>query len=289
MDSVSNLILSLALIIIMWGMGMSLTVKDFKRVVQYPRAVVIGLINQLILLPVLGFSLIAVFQVPAELAIGLMILAACPGGPTSNLIVHLAKGDTALSVSLTAIASIITVFTIPLIINFSMQQILDQTAMIQLDVVDTIKKMCIVIIIPVSLGMLVRRYLPKFAEKMGKPVRIASAVLLFVIIIGIIVKEKEVLPGYFVQVGIVTLMLNVLSMVIGFFSARLLKLSDDQSISISVESGIQNGTLALAIAVGLLENPTFAIAPAVYSILMFFTGGAIIFYATRRKKGNLVE
>ncbi|GAA5225376.1 bile acid:sodium symporter family protein [Membranihabitans marinus] len=286
MDSVSNLILSLALVIIMWGMGLSLTIQDFKRVVKYPKAVILGLFNQLIILPILGLILITLLSIPAEIAVGLMILAACPGGPTSNLIVHLAKGDTALSVSLTAISSIVTVFTIPLIINFSMNHLLSQTAMVQLDVIDTIKKMCIVIIIPVAFGMMVKRYMNRFAEKMAKPVRIASAVLLFVIIIGIIVKEKDVLPGYFAQVGVATFLLNALSMFIGYFTAKLLKLSTFQSISISVESGIQNGTLALAIAVGLLENPVFAIAPAVYSIIMFLTGGFIIYWATQRSPQN---
>ncbi|WP_236980670.1 bile acid:sodium symporter family protein [Membranihabitans maritimus] len=287
MDSVSNIILTVALVIIMWGMGLSLVIEDFKRVVKYPRAVVIGLCNQLILLPIIGYLLVSIMNVPPDIAIGVMILAACPGGATSNLIAHLAKGDTALSVSLTAISSIVTVFTIPLIVNFAMVSFLDQAEMIQLSVLDTILKMCIVVVIPVAVGMIIRKYRSGFADRMGKPVRIASAILLMLIIVGIIIREKDQMPGYFAQAGIVTFLLNLITMVIGYFGAKLLMLQTPQAISISVESGIQNGTLALAVAGGLLGNSAFAIAPAVYSIIMFLTGGAIIYLGLRMSSGRV--
>ena len=286
MDSVSNMILGFALMIIMWGMGLSLTFDDFKRVVKYPKAIVLGLVNQLILLPLIGYSLVSIFSVPPEIAIGVMILAACPGGPTSNLITYLARGDTALSVSLTAISSVITVFTIPIIVNIAMVAFVNQSERIHLDVVDTIVKMFMVIIVPVVLGMAAKRYRPRFALKMERPVKIASAILLFLIIIGIIIKEKDVLPGYFAKAGMITLLLNLATMMVGFFGSRMLGLGLPQAISISVESGIQNGTLALAIAGGLLGNLAYAIAPAVYSIIMFLTAGFVIYLGNRLIKDS---
>lgn len=289
MDSVSNMILAGALMIIMWGMGLSLTIDDFKRVVKYPRAIILGLINQLILLPLIAYALVILMAVPTEIAIGVMILAVCPGGPTSNLITHLARGDIALSVSLTAISSVVTVFTIPILINLTMMAFLSQSERIHLDVWDTIAKMTMVVIVPVILGMTVRRFWPDFAHKMGKPVKIASGILLFLIIVGIIIKEKDQLPGYFAKAGMISLALNTLTMLIGFYGARILGLRLPQAISISIESGIQNGTLALAIAGGLLGNLAYAIAPAVYSIIMFLVAGIVIYLgikSTRSPNGT---
>lgn len=285
MDSTSNAILGIALMIVMVGMGLSLTVGDFKRVVNYPRAMVLGLLNQLVLLPLIGFALVWVFGVPPEIAIGVMILAACPGGPTSNLIAHLARGDTALSVSLTAISSMVTVFTIPIIINLAMVSFVNQTERIHLDVWDTIVKIFTIVIIPVILGMLINRFWSQFAAKMEKPVKVISGLLLLMIIIGIILKEKDTLPGYFAQAGIITFLLNAITMTLGYFGARMLHLQIPQAISISVESGIQNGTLAIAVAGGLLGNLAYAIAPVVYSIIMFLTAGVVIYLGNRLIKG----
>lgn len=285
MDSTSNAILGIALMIVMVGMGLSLTVGDFKRVVNYPRAMVLGLLNQLVLLPLIGFALVWVFRVPPEIAIGVMILAACPGGPTSNLIAHLARGDTALSVSLTAISSMVTVFTIPIIINLAMVSFVNQTERIHLDVWDTIVKIFTIVIIPVILGMLINRFWSQFAAKMEKPVKVISGLLLLMIIIGIILKEKDTLPGYFAQAGIITFLLNAITMTLGYFGARMLHLQIPQAISISVESGIQNGTLAIAVAGGLLGNLAYAIAPVVYSIIMFLTAGVVIYLGNRLIKG----
>lgn len=277
MDQISTLILAGALFIIMLGMGLSLAINDFKRVVLYPGAVFIGLINQLILLPIIGFGLATVLQLPPEIAIGIMILAACPGGPTSNLISHLAKADLALSVTLTALSSLITILTIPFLVNFALTHFMEEGQQIELNVMETIIQICIIVVIPVSLGMLLRHYQPNFARKMGKPVRIGSGLVLALIIVGLVIKEKENFVSYFKQAGIAALLLNVLTMLIGFYSARVLKLAHKQATAISIESGIQNGTLAITIAVVLLDNAAFAIAPAVYSLLMFFTGGFIIY------------
>lgn len=281
MDSISAIILGGALIIIMLGMGFSLTVDDFKRVILYPKAIFIGLANQLILLPLVGFGLASLFNLQADIAIGLMILAACPGGPTSNLISHLARGDVALSVSLTAVSSLITIITIPFVVNFALVHFLSQGQMIQLPILQTIAQIFIIVLIPVAIGMAVKHFRPAFADKMVKPVRTASALVLILVILGIIFKERENFVSYFEQAGFVAFLLNIITMGLGYYSARLFRLDNRQAASISIESGIQNGTLAISIAVVLLSSSAFAITPAVYSLIMFFTGGAVIYLGIR--------
>ena len=169
MDSTSAIILGISLAIIMLGMGLSLVADDFKRIFLQPKAIIIGLVNQLILLPIIAFILVLLIPLQPEIAVGVMILAACPGGPTSNLISHLAKADTALSVTLTAFSSFITILTIPFIINFSLEQFLNESNMIQLNILDTFQKILIIIIIPVTIGMIIRKHKESFALKMEKP------------------------------------------------------------------------------------------------------------------------
>lgn len=284
MDNISTIILAASLIIIMLGMGLSLVTSDFKRILIYPKAILVGLINQLIILPVVGFLLVTILSLEPEIAIGIMILAACPGGATSNLISHLAHGDTALSVTLTAFSSLITIITIPFIVNFSLLHFLSENQTIQLNVVETIIQIFVIIIIPVAVGMIIRRYKESFALKMAKPVRIASAVVLALVIIGILVKEKDNFVSYLQEAGLVAFLLNILTMAIGYYSAKLFKVHHKGAISIGIESGIQNGTLAISIAIAILHNTSYAIAPAVYSLLMFFTGGLAIFLGIRGKK-----
>jgi BASS family bile acid:Na+ symporter len=284
MDQTSAIILASALAIIMLGMGLSLVIEDFKRIFYQPKAIIIGLINQLILLPLIAFGLASAFSLQPEIAVGLMILAACPGGATSNLISHLAKADTALSVTLTAFSSFITIVSIPFIVNFSLEQFLDQSEMIQLDVVKTFGQILMIVIIPITIGMLIRKYKKNFAMKMGKPVRIASAVLLLLIIVGIIIKERNSLADSFQQAGLVVVSLNLIVMFLGFYSARIFSIKKQQALSIAIESGIQNGTLGIAVAAGLLGNPTFAIVSAVYGVLMFFTGGFAILIGSYQSK-----
>ncbi len=286
MDKASTIVLASSLIIIMLGMGLSLVVNDFKRILVYPKAILVGLGNQLIILPLIGFGIALLFPIRPEIAVGIMILAACPGGPTSNLISHLAKGDTALSVTLTAFSSFITILTIPFIVNFALTYFLEEGQMIKLDVLDTIIRIFIIIIIPIGIGMLIRKYKEKFALRMAKPVRTASGIVLALVIIGIFVKERANFVSYFQQAGIAALLLNVATMVIGYYSSKLFKIKSKRAISISIESGIQNGTLAITIAVVLLGNTEFAIAPAIYSLLMFFTGGAVIYLGVKRSKLN---
>jgi BASS family bile acid:Na+ symporter len=283
---IGTLILAISLVIVMFGMGLSLTVGDFIRIFQYPKAIIIGLINQIVFLPMIAYVLIVVFGIGADIAIGMMILAACPGGPTSNLITHLAKGDTSLSVSLTAANSLITIFTIPFVIDFALRTFLDTGEMIQLDKLKTIVQIFAIVIIPVMIGMAIKGTKPNFADKMSKPVKVASAAVLFLIIIGLVIKKKEDLLPYMQQAGLITLALNLVTMLIGFLTAKMSKLNIKQSITIAIESGIQNGTMAIAIASGILLNDNYAIAPAVYSLIMFLTSGLVIALGVKMLKSE---
>lgn len=284
MDNLSTIILAGSLIVIMLGMGLTLQAADFKRIFRYPKAIFIGLTNQLMLLPLIGLGITWLFPMQPEIAIGVMILAACPGGPTSNLISHLAKADLALSVTLTAFSSLITILTIPFIVNFSLEYFLGVGQVVELNVLSTIVQIFVIVVIPIIIGMLVRRYRPNFADSMEKPVRIASGAVLGLIIVGLVIKERANFVSYFEQAGIAALVLNIVTMLLGYFSAKLFGLSKEAARSISIESGIQNGTLAITIAVVLLHNASFAIVPAVYSLLMFLTGGLLIYWVNRKGK-----
>lgn len=278
---IGTVILAISLIIIMFGMGLSLVKNDFIRLLQNPKAIIVGLVNQIILLPIIAYVLLSIFEVETDIAIGVMILAACPGGPTSNLITYLAKGDTGLSISLTTANSLITIFTIPFVVDFALNQFLDADEMVQINKLQTVIQIFAIVIIPVSLGMALKSAKPAFADKMSKPVKIASAAVLFLVIIGLVIKKKEDMIPYLQQAGLTTLALNIITIVVGFITAKIAKLNLAQSLTISIESGIQNGTMAIAIASGVLMNDNYAIAPAVYSLIMFFTGGLIIAFGIK--------
>lgn len=277
--------LPLALGIIMLGMGLSLTTQDFKRIFIYPKAVTIGLINQIILLPIIAFGLIKLFGLQAELAVGIMILAACPGGATSNLISHLAKGDTALSITLTAFSSLITVVSIPFVVNFSIVHFMPGGEEQQLNVLKTVLSVLAITIVPVVIGMFIHARSPKFSARMEKPVKIMSAILLVLIIAAAILKEKDNILSFFEQAGPVALSLNVIMLALGFFGSRLLQLSGKQSATISIETGIQNGTLGIAIAATIIGNSQMTIPPAIYSLIMFVTAGVVIFIGHKKVEG----
>lgn len=282
MDNISNAILALSLIIIMFGMGLSLKVKDFVQIFSRPKAMLIGLLCQLIIVPIVGFILIRVFTLSPEIAIGVIVISACPGGPTSNLITHLANGDTALSVSLTAISSIITLVSIPFIINLGLQQVLGEGTNIQLDIAQTILQVFIIVILPVGLGMLLKNKKPNFALRMEKPVKKASGIFFILVLLAIIIKERALLIAHIQEAGLVTITLNLLTMSIGYFLGYVFNLPLRQRISISIEGGIQNGTLGISIATILLNNTAYAISPAVYGTLMFLTAGVFIYWSNKQ-------
>lgn len=270
----TTVFLPLALFIIMLGMGLGLTLNDFKRVFVEPLAVILGLIAQLIVLPLIGFLLAMIFPLSPELAVGVMILAACPGGPTSNMVTYLVRGNVALSITLTAISSLITVFTIPIVVNLAMQKFMGERVALQLPFLKTVIQIAVITFIPITLGMLLHRYTPQFAAKVEKLVKWLSLFFLGLIIAGLLLKERANVLSFFFQVGAVTLTLNLLTMVLGYVIATLGKLNESSAKAITVEVGIQNGTLAIAVATTLLNSPNMAIPAAIYSLLMFVTSAA---------------
>ena len=278
-------LLPLALFIIMLGMGLTLTVSDFKRVLTAPSAVLIGLAAQLIMLPIVGFLIATLAPLSPELAVGVIILAACPGGPTSNLITFLARGDVALSITLTAVSSVVTVFTIPLVVNLGMQTFLGEATALSLPFLSTVVQIGVITIVPVSLGMVVQRSAPRLANRVDKPLRWVSIFFLALIIAGVLLGERDNVVTFVLQVGWVTLGLNLLTMGLGFAIATLTRLGHRRATAITVEVGMQNGTLAITVASTLLNAPTMAIPAAIYSLLMFVTGGGFAWWANRYRAG----
>ena len=265
--------LPLALFIIMISMGMGLTLKDFRRVTVEPQAIFLGLFAQLIILPIVGFLVARIFSLSPKLAVGLVIIAVCPGGSTSNLISYLIKGNVALSVTLTAFSSLLTVFTIPVVVNLAMQTFLGEGTALQFSLVETTLKIAIITIIPISLGMIIKYYAPQLANKAEKLAKYLSFFFLAIIIFGIILVERTNLASYIYQVGGATLALNISTMALGYGIGTMAKLSQDSVRAIAVEVGIQNGTLAIAVASSptFLNNSTMAIPAGIYSLLMYLT------------------
>jgi len=276
-------LLPLALGVIMLGLGLSLTIDDFKRVVQYPKAILIGLISQMIILPMICFFIVRLFGLSPELAVGLMLLAASPGGPTANLYSHLYKGDVALNISLTAVNSLISLFTLPFIVNFAIDYFLNSGQVIQMQFKKVIEVFAIVLI-PVSFGMLLKSKVPALSVKLNKPVKVLSALFLVLIIAGVVYQERVNILSYFKMVGSAALVFNILSMAIGYYLPKLLKTGEKQAIAIGMEIGIHNGTLAIYIALSVIGNSMMSVPPAIYSLIMFFTAAAFGFLVNKNRK-----
>lgn len=279
---ITKVFLPLALFIIMWGLGLSLTLTDFKRVLVIPKAVLLGAALQLIWLPMLGFITASIFLADnPELAVGLILLSMCPGGTTANLITHLAKGDTALCITLTAISSCVKVFTIPFFVNLAIIHYMGTNANIHMNVLESIVKILAITVLPTSLGLAVRARFLGFANRAQKPVKIASAIILFCVIILAIVENKNDLIHYFEIAGPASLFLNLVGMASGYFIPQILNLPRPQRITLSIETSVQNGTLAIGIALGILGNRVASVPAAVYSLIMFITIGIFVAYLNR--------
>lgn len=276
-------LLPLAIAIIMIGLGLSLTIDDFKRVVVYPKAVIIGLVCQMLILPAVCFFIAIGFNLSPELAVGLMLLSAAPGGATANLYSHLAKGDVALNVSLTAVNSVLALFTLPFIVNFAIAYFMQTDQVVPMQFKKVIE-VCMIVLVPVAIGMLVRSKSPSLALKLDKPVKIASVIFLALIIILAVLKEKEHIVQYFQEVGLAALVFNLLSMGIGYFVPQLFNLGKKQAIAIGMEIGIHNGTLAIYIALSVIGNSAMSIPPAIYSLIMFFTAAMFGYWVSRGSK-----
>ena len=274
---IGQILLPISLSIIMFGMGLSLVSRDFTRLFTYPKAVLIGLCNQLLFLPLIGFTIVVLFGLNPSMAIGVMIISICPGGPTSNLITQVSRGNIGLSVTLTALASLITVFTIPILLSkFIAYFSGDTDVVIQIPILETMLQILVITVIPVSIGMMIRKRREAFALRMEKPMRTASTVLFVIIFLIIIIANKDNLIQAMKEVGLPTLLLNLSTMGLGYLSAKLFGITGKSQISITIESGIQNGTLAFVIATTMLNNLEMGLPTGAYSIWMFLTGGILM-------------
>jgi bile acid:Na+ symporter, BASS family len=270
MDSaLTSVGLPAALAIIMFGLGLSLAVDDFRRIGRQPKAVLIALGAQVLLLPALCFALVKLFDLDPVLAVGMMLLAASPGGTTANLFSHLFRGDVALNISLTAVNSVLAVVTLPLVVNAALGHFepggYDDVG---LQLGKTLQVFAVVLV-PVVIGMLVHRSSPEFAARADKPVRVASAILLVLVIAGALLAEKENLGEYIGDVGLITVLFCACSLTIGYLAPRLAAINERQSVATAFEVGIHNSTLAIAVAVNVLDDDAFAVPAAVYGIAMF--------------------
>ena len=274
---ITQIFLPISLAIIMFGMGLTLVVNDFTRLFTYPKEVIIGLCNQLVFLPLIGFLIILLFDLNSSMAIGIMILSLCPGGPTSNLITQVARGNIGLSVTLTALASLITVFTIPIILSKAITYFTGETdIVIELPIVQTMIQILVITVIPVSIGMLIRKKNEAFAIRMERPMRIASTVLFVIIFLLVMIANKDLIVQAMKEVGLPTLLLNLSTMALGYTTAKIFGIKGKSQISITIESGIQNGTLAFVIATTILNNVEMGLPTGAYSIWMFITGGILM-------------
>ena len=277
---ITTLLLPIALGIVMLGLGLSLTVADFARVVRYPKAVLIGLFIQTVVLVAGAYVIARLAALPPELAVGLMLLAASPGGATANIYSHLAHGDVALNITLTAINSLLALVTLPLIVDAALVHFLGQDQYVPPPTRKVIE-VAAIIVLPVLIGMALRAGLPKVAAALEKPIRLFAVLVLVAVIGAAIVAEWERLPGFIAAVGAACLAFNLLSMAIGYGLPRWLNLPRSQAIAISMEIGIHNGTLAIFIALTVLQNATLSVPAAVYSIIMFVTASAFTFWLNR--------
>lgn len=272
--------LPVALAVIMLGVGLSLTVAHFRQILVAPRPVFTGVALQILALPLLAWLIAWLLALPPELAVGLVLIAACPGGATSNLIAHLAKGDTALSITLTALSSFIIIVSLPVLMNLTTALFLDEGQYVALSVPKTILQILLITVIPVAIGMALRARWPLLANRTESVVKVLSVLFLALIIAGILLRERANLADFFIVAGAAALLLNLASMAVGYVAARSMRISAAQTRTIVIEVGIQNGTMGVAVATAptLLNNSTMAIPAVVYSLLMFATGAALIIH-----------
>tara|TARA_B100000287_G_scaffold253145_1_gene237862 strand:- start:251 stop:1099 length:849 start_codon:yes stop_codon:yes gene_type:complete len=271
----------IALALIMLALGLGLTGQDFLRVVKQPKDFIIGLICQLILLPIIAFILIKVFNTPLELALGVMIIAAAPGGVTSNVLTKFANGDVALSVSLTAVISLISIISVPFIV-FKSADLLQVTGISKdISMIGISTKMFLVVTLPVLLGMLIRKFATNFITSKTQLIQRISIILFIIVFAAIWVEEWENIMNYITQAGTITLVLNIVMMITGYYVAKLLASDVAQRKCISLECGLQNGTLAVFVASQLFSDITFLIPTAAYALIMFLTSLIFVFFVRK--------
>jgi BASS family bile acid:Na+ symporter len=278
---VHSVLMPVALGIIMFGLGLSLTLGDFARVLRYPRAVLVGLTVQTVVLVGVAYGLTQVFALPAALAIGMMLLAASPGGASANIFSHLADGDVALNITLTAVNSVLALFWLPFVLNWSLQHFLGVGQYVP-PPTQKIVEVAAIILVPVALGMLVRTYAPRLAAMAEKPVRIGSVVVLLVVIAVALAGAADMLAAHIGTIGLACVLFNVLSMSAGYAVPRMVRLPRRQATAIAMEIGVHNTALAIYVALNVLDQDVMAVPAAVYSLAMFTTAGLATWWLRRR-------
>lgn len=277
--------LPIALALVMFGLGLTLTVADFTRVGRYPKAATVALVCQIVVLPAVCLGLVLAFGLHGVLAVGMMLLVASPGGTSANLFSHLAGGDVALNVTLTAINSVLAVFTLPVVVGLSISGFLGDDAGIGLQFGKVVQVFAIVLV-PVVVGMSIRNRFTGWADRMRTPVKIASVVVLALVILAAIVSAFDALRENIATLGPVALLLSILSLAIGYYVPRWFRVSRSQSIASAMEIGVHNATVAIAVAVSVLGNEVMAVPAAVYGVVMLFPAAALAFALSRRSEAE---
>ncbi len=276
MGIITDIILPLALAFIMFSLGLGLTQNDFLRIVKKPKEFLLGLLSQVIILPIVGLILVLLIPMPMEIAIGVMIIAAAPGGVTSNVLTSFAKGDVALSISLTAVISILSVVSIPIVLSLSLS-LLDKGNISDISLFDIALKMFLIVTIPVVVGVIFNNLLKSF-QKIAKNI---STILFFLVLLGAILAERENIVSYFAQAGLVTLILNIIMMVIAYYLSKFFISNISQQRAITIECGLQNGTLAIVVANVFFDGGIYLIPAATYSLIMYLTALPYIYFLRR--------
>jgi len=277
MGIITDVVLPLSLAFIMFSLGLALKSSDFTRVIKQPKDFLIGAFSQIIILPLVALIIVILWPLSPELAVGVMLIAAAPGGATSNILTSFAKGDVALSISLTAVISILSVITIPLILGISLSLLGTNLSNQGTSLLDIALSMFLIVTIPVLIGMFLRRFLNSF-EDLAKKI---STVLFFLVLLGAILAERENVVSYFAQAGLITLLLNVIMMFIAFYISKTLISNVSQQRAITLECGLQNGTLALVVANVFFDGGVYLIPAATYSLIMYATALPYIYYLRR--------
>ena len=267
----------IALALIMLGLGLGLTIYDFKRVIINPKDFSVGIVCQLILLPIVAYIIILIIRLPIEIALGLMIIAAAPGGVTSNVLTKFANGDVALSISLTAIGSLISIISVPFII-FTSADLLGVTQMSkEITMTGIAIKMALVVTIPVIIGMIIRFFANNFVTSNLKVINKITGFLFLIVFIAVWIEERENILNYLSQAGIAVITLNIIMMVLAFYIAKFFASGNPQKKCIALECGLQNGTLAVFVATQIFDNVAYVVPTAAYALIMYITGFIFIY------------
>lgn len=280
----AEIVLPLCIVVIMITMGMALSPDDFRRVASSPRQIGVGLFCQMILLPIIGFAVAAAFPLEAVFAVSLVLLAATPGGTTSNLIVHAAEGDRALSVSLTALSNSIVWLTLPFLLGLAFELFGDDLGAVDVPLIDLMIQVAGLTVLPVLIGMGVRRRRPDFCERVKSSSKIFASAFLGIVVLALVVQNIDDIIDDGPRFAPAFIVMNLVALAAGYTVANLAGIDRAQSMTIAIETGLQNATLAIALALTVLDNEDMAIIPGLYGVWMLLTGFGFAFYMTRDER-----